>query len=235
MQVAGQRETQINLEGITIGKVVDFDPESDQLYAFDLTANNTAITPEILEDTTTFSAWVADELSAHHARYGIGGYDEHRTIYARSHHFDTAEEPRRLHLGIDIWGPAGTPVYNFHDAVVHSFKFNDQYGDYGATIILKYNLNGQVFHALYGHLSLDSLAGLEEGQHIPMGKAFARFGIPEENGFWPPHLHFQLIFNMYAFKGDYPGVCQYSKKEAFLGNSPDPAPILKHTFKSALI
>lgn len=235
MEATDQLENHLIQNKVSIGKVVDFDVTSDQLYPFDFTANNKELTDEILEDTAVFSDWITRKLADHNCRYGIGGYDEHRTIYARSHHFDTNEEPRRLHLGVDIWGPAGTVVYNFHDAVVHSFKFNDQFGDYGATIILKYAIGGLEFHALYGHLSLSSLTGLEEGQFIPAGKAFAAFGIPEENGFWPPHLHFQLIFNMRSFKGDYPGVCQYSKKDSYLINSPNPVSILKHTFKSALI
>ncbi|WP_316819656.1 peptidoglycan DD-metalloendopeptidase family protein [Pedobacter gandavensis] len=225
----------LNLEGVVIGKVVDFDPDSEQLHPFNFTADNTALVPEVLADTAVFSDWITTELTKANARYGIGGYDEHRTIYARSAHFDRDEEPRRLHLGIDIWGPAGTKVYNFHDAVVHSFKFNDHFGDYGATIILKYEINGQVFHALYGHLSLNSLSGLQVGQKVAKGAAFATFGIPEENGYWPPHLHFQLIFNLYTAKGDYPGVCQFSQKSSYLLNSPDPSVILKHTFKGALI
>ncbi|RZL69012.1 MAG: peptidase M23 [Pedobacter sp.] len=217
-----------------ITKVVDFDPSNDQLLPLDFTANNNELTPEILADTVIFSQWVSDKLIANNARYGIGGYNEHRTIYSRSEHFDTVEEPRRLHLGIDIWGPAETPIYNFYEATVHSFKFNDNFGDYGATIILQYQLADLVVYGLYGHLSLASLSGLAKGQIIPAGKQFATFGVKEENGYWPPHLHFQLIFDMQSMEGDYPGVCQFSKRDIFLANCPDPALILKHTFTSAL-
>ncbi len=86
---------------------------------------------------------------------------------------------------------------------------------------------------LYGHLNLASLDGLMEGQFIPMGKQFARFGVKEENGNWPPHLHFQLMFDMQGLKGDYPGVCQFSKREQYLQNCPDPALILLSTFGAA--
>ena len=217
-----------------IGKVVDFNPSIDKLLPLDFTANNKELTTEILADTDVFSHWVDEKLKANNAKYGIGGYNEHRTIYSRSEHFDTIEEPRRLHLGTDIWGEAETPIYNFYEATVHSFKFNDHFGDYGATIILQYQLDDVTLYGLYGHLSLASLAGLAEGQIIPTGKQFATFGVKEENGFWPPHLHFQLIFDMQGMKGDYPGVCQFSRSDQYLMNCPDPALILKHTFASAL-
>lgn len=214
-----------------IGKVVDFNPSADRLCPFDLTADNKELTSDIVDDTATFSAWAEDQLLKAGARYGTGGYNENRTIYNRSAHFDTGEEPRRLHLGIDIWGRAGTPVYNFYDAKVHSFRNNDNFGDYGATVILEYELDGLTFYALYGHLSLSSLDGLTEGQTVPAGQQFAFFGIPGENGNWPPHLHFQLMFDMQGKKGDYPGVCQFSRKADFLANCPDPAMILEHTFQ----
>lgn len=217
-----------------ISKIVDFNPSTDKLFPLDFTANNTELNNEILADTDTFSQWVDEKLSKNGAKFGIGGYNEHRTIYSRSAHFDTVEEPRRLHLGTDIWGEATTPIYNFYDATVHSFKFNDNFGDYGATIILQYQLDNLTLFALYGHLSLASLNGLAEGQFIPVGKQFANFGVKEENGYWPPHLHFQLMFDMEGLKGDYPGVCQFSKKVSYLENCPDPALILKQTFTSAL-
>jgi len=113
---------------------------------------------------------------------------------------------------------------------VHSFQFNDHFGDYGATIILEHQLDGLAIHSLYGHLSLASLSGLKEGQFIANGERFAEFGIPEENGHWPPHLHFQLIFDMQGLKGDYPGVCCYSQRAAYLANCPDPNDILALTF-----
>lgn len=216
-----------------IYKIVDFDAENDSLLPFDFTANNTELTTEILAETTTFSSWVDEKLALNSASYGIGGYNERRTIYSRSTHFDSDEEPRRLHLGIDIWGKAETPIYNFYDATVHSFKFNDNFGDYGATIILQYQLEDLTVYALYGHLSLASLSGLEVGQFIPAGEKFATFGIAAENGYWPPHLHFQLMFDMQGKNGDYPGVCQFSKKENYLVNCPDPSLILKYTFLSA--
>jgi len=118
-----------------IHQVVDFNPKHDQLIGLDFTSTNTALTDEILGDIDLFSAWVNEKLSLSHARYGIGGYNEHRTIYSRSKHFDAGEEPRRLHLGVDIWAAAGTPIYNFYDATVHSFGNNNNFGDYGATII----------------------------------------------------------------------------------------------------
>lgn len=215
----------------SIGKVVNFEA-GDQLLALDFTSNNKELTEAILLDTGLFSSWVTQKLSDNQARYGIGGYDEHRAIYSRSGHFDDLEEPRRLHLGTDIWGPAGTPVYSFSDAVVHSFGFNDNFGDYGATIILQHQLADTSFYVLYGHLSVSSLFGLEEGLSIAQGVRFAEFGVADDNGHWPPHLHFQVIKDMQGLKGDYPGVCQLSKREEYLANCPDPDFILCNTFET---
>jgi murein DD-endopeptidase MepM/ murein hydrolase activator NlpD len=137
------------------------------------------------------------------------------------------EEPRRLHLGTDIWGKPYTAVMAPVDGIVHSYAFNNQFGDYGATIILSHQENGYTFYTLYGHLSLNSLKNLHEGQNIRKGQVFAEFGIPYENGHWPPHLHFQVILDMKNLKGDYPGVCKYSEKENWLKNSPDPDTLLQ--------
>ncbi|PZR23372.1 MAG: peptidase M23 [Citrobacter freundii] len=209
--------------------VVPFDPKKDKLLPLDFTDQNTELTEAILKDTNLFSAYINDKLSAAGARYGIGGYNEHRTVYSRSKVFDApvaGEEPRRLHLGTDIWGKPYTAVMAPLDGIVHSFAFNNQFGDYGATIILSHQLDGTSFHSLYGHLSLSSLKNLQEGQLIKRGEIFAEFGIPYENGHWPPHLHFQLILDMKDWHGDYPGVCKFSEKRQWLENSPDPELIL---------
>jgi len=226
----GQLEKLIAANAVRIHKVVDFDTSTDHLLPLDFTSSNTDLNDEILNDTDFFAKWVSNKLKDDQALYGIGGYNEHRTIYSRSAHFDTGEEPRRLHLGVDIWGPAGTPVYNFLEAKVHSFANNNRYGDYGATLILRHEIDGYVFHALYGHLNLASIQQIKIGDDIPAGEKIAEFGVQEENGFWPPHLHFQLIEDMQGKMGDYPGVCKFSERTMYLKNCPDPAIILNFSF-----
>jgi len=213
----------------TFAPVVPFDPATDKLLPLDFTEANKDLTAEVLKDTNQFSSYVNNQLKEAGARYGIGGYNEHRTIYNRSKVFDSlpGEEPRRLHLGTDLWGKPYTAVMAPADGIVHSFAFNNQFGDYGATIILSHQLNGYSFHSLYGHLSLNSLKNLQEGQNIRKGQVFAEFGIPYENGHWPPHLHFQLVLDMKDWKGDYPGVCKFSERENWLKNSPDPDVVLQ--------
>lgn len=206
--------------------VVLYDPTQDQLYKMDLTAANTELTPEILDDEHRFSDYVTQTLARHNAVFGIGGYDEHRTIYSRSAHFNTTAEPRSLHLAVDIWGPVGTPVYAPLNGHIHSFQFNNEYHDYGATIILCHELEGFTFHTLYGHLSLADLEGLKPNTPVAAGQMIAHLGPLAENGHWPPHLHFQLIIDMEGKTGDYPGVCRYSERDKYLANCPDPNLIL---------
>jgi murein DD-endopeptidase MepM/ murein hydrolase activator NlpD len=210
-----------------IGKVVDFNAGTDKLFPLDLTAANTELDPDMVADTEAFSHYIDKKLLEHNCRYAIGGYMEHRTIYARSAHFDTADEPRRLHLGVDIWGDAGTPVYSPLTGIVHSFQDNNNFGDYGPTIILQHNLNDLTLYSLYGHLSRASLHGLALGQQILPKRKIATLGNAAENGHWPPHLHFQLMLDIGDAKGDYPGVGKYSEKELLLQNIPNPSLLLK--------
>lgn len=200
--------------------VVELDPATDKLIRFDFTDNNIDLSAETIADTDLFSEYVEDRLKNNAARYGVGGYKEDRKLYRRSNMFD-GEEARSIHLGVDVWGPAGTPIYAALAGQVHSFANNDHFGDYGATIILSHELGAFRFHTLYGHLSLADIEQLSEGQTIRRGELFSHFGPPAENGNWPPHLHFQIIIDMQGKKGDYPGVSKPSESDAWLANSPD--------------
>ena len=215
----------------SISAIVDFDKHSDRLFPFDFTRNNKSLDPQTYSDTIAFSQWISSSLAENNCRYGIGGYNEHRIIYSRSGLFNAVEEPRRLHLGVDIWGPEGTNVFSPIDGVIHSFNFNNNFGDYGATLLLEHDLNELKFYSLYGHLSLKSISNLKKGNSVRKGDRIAEFGNSLENGHWPPHLHFQLIFDMQNMEGDFPGVCQYSQRQTYLNNCPDPEIILKHTFR----
>ncbi|MFM7838027.1 MAG: peptidoglycan DD-metalloendopeptidase family protein, partial [Chitinophagaceae bacterium] len=132
------------------------------------------------------------------------------------------QEPRRYHIGLDIWGKVGTPLFSFADGELHSLAYNRQFGDYGATLIVRHEIDDCVFYLLYGHLSLADLASLKPGQRINKGDCIAHFGQQEENGGWPPHLHIQIIADLEGAKGDYPGVCKFSERSHYLKNCPDP-------------
>lgn len=202
----------------TLHPVLAFNPDTDKLLPLDFTAANTELNEDIITYTKHFAWHINQKLEGY--RYGIGGYNEDRILYKRSKHFD-GKEPRTIHLGIDIWAAAGTKVYAPLGGVVHSVAFNNNFGDYGATIILQHQIDGITFHTLYGHVSVKDLAALQPGKFISRGELMAHFGEPSENGDWPPHLHFQIIEDMECKEGDYPGVCSVSERERYLTNCPD--------------
>ena len=202
----------------TFHSVVDFNPATDRVLALDFTAANTELTEDIFSYTKHFCWYINKKLEGY--KYGIGGYNENRVLYNRSKHF-AGKEKRSIHLGVDIWAAAGTKIYAPLGGVVHSMAFNNNFGDYGATIILQHQIDGVAFHTLYGHVSLKDIAALQEGKFISRGELVGHLGEPTENGDWPPHLHFQIISDMELKKGDYPGVCSSSEREKYLNNCPD--------------
>lgn len=215
-----------------VSRVVDFEPEKDCLLQMDFTAANPALTDEVIGDVNLLNRYITMQLEQQHARYGIGGYLEPRVLYRRSNLFageaaHGGEEARSIHLGVDIWAAAGTPVYAPLQATVHSFADNNQSGDYGATIILQHQTGSGILYTLYGHLSLNSIQPLHKGQVFEAGALLGWLGNRQENGDWPPHLHFQLIRDMQGKEGDYPGVCKPSEREWYAANCPDPDVLLQ--------
>ena len=195
--------------------------------ALDLSAGNSQLAAVDLGDAESFSAYVDGQLRTNGASVGIGRYDEDRVIYRHSSLFDGDSEPRSVHLGVDLFAPAGTPVLAPLPGTVHSTANNAGLGDYGPTVILEHRLEGVCFFTLYGHLGIDSLAGLKDGQQVAAGSRIGALGTATENGGWPPHLHLQLITDMLGRRGDFPGVAAPSERERYLVLCPDPNLILR--------
>jgi murein DD-endopeptidase MepM/ murein hydrolase activator NlpD len=210
--------------------LLPLDFQRDTYLILDFSATNPDLAPNRdldLTDTGQFTQYVFSKLRAAGASVGVGGYNEHRVIYRRSQHFNQLdEEPREIHLGIDFWVEAGTPVFAPMDGVVHSFQDNHHFGDYGPTIILEHTQNGKPLYSLYGHLTRKSLEGLYEGKPFKAGEKLGEIGPYPENGDWPPHLHFQLMTDMLGLKGDFPGVCSVADREKFLSICPNPNRLL---------
>jgi murein DD-endopeptidase MepM/ murein hydrolase activator NlpD len=205
--------------------ILGFPLDRNTTKKLDLGIQNTGLKKVDLSDTSAFGHFV-DSLRKP-SRIGIGGYDENRMMYQRSLVFGDPTQSRSIHLGVDLWGEAYTQVYTPLSGKVHSFNFNDNFGDYGATIILEHKLEEVVFFSLYGHLSLASIRDLEPEQVFEAGQPLCQFGEPEENGHWPPHLHFQLMTDMMGMTGDFPGVASIADRDLYLTICPDPNLVLR--------
>ncbi|WP_299522842.1 peptidoglycan DD-metalloendopeptidase family protein [Winogradskyella sp.] len=192
--------------------------------SLDLSVDNPELNSVDVSSSKDLEIFIWNHISKYDAKVAFGGYLEQRGIYNRSDYFnqENPEEERNIHLGLDIWIDAETPIYIPMDGVIHSFKNNTNFGDYGPTIILKHNIQDFGFYTLYGHLSLKSIDGLEVGIEVEKGQQIATLGTAEVNGDYPPHLHFQIIKDIQGYEGDYPGVSNQLDLEFYKTNCPDP-------------
>ncbi len=194
----------------------------------DLSIHNTELKAVNVSSSDELERFIWNYMKTHKAKVAYGGYLEQRGIYQRSTYFNQAnpETERNIHLGLDLWIEADTPIYSPLNGTVHSFKNNSNYGDYGPAIILKHKINATTFYTLYGHLSLTSLEQLEVGAEVLQGQQIATLGTATVNGDYPPHLHFQVIKDMQDYSGDYPGVSNQLDLEFYKANCPDPELLL---------
>lgn len=209
-------------------KVIDNTIPYSEYFPLDLSVSNQELNELSITDASQFETYLESYLTKNNARVAYGGYGETRNLYKRSTVFnDLNTEERNIHIGLDLWIKAGTPVLAALDGKVHSFQYNNHLGDYGPTIILEHQLENHVFYTLYGHLSLESIASLKAGDFFSKGQQLATLGDSSVNGDYAPHLHFQIIKDIKENFGDYPGVSSKSNLDYYLVNCPDPNLLLK--------
>lgn len=195
----------------------------------DLSQSNKALEAMDVSSSEILEHYINSHIKNNSAKVAYGGYLETRNIYQRSTYFNTvnSETERNIHLGLDLWLAAGSPIYTPLDGVVHSFKNNTNHGDYGPTIILEHHIENRACYTLYGHLSKVSIASLEVGQAFTKGAQIATLGDASVNGDYAPHLHFQIIKDLQGFVGDYPGVCSINELAFYRENCLDPELLLR--------
>ncbi|PKP15709.1 MAG: peptidase M23 [Bacteroidetes bacterium HGW-Bacteroidetes-23] len=209
-------------------RVIDTSIPYTDYVPLDLSVNSKELIEYKPKTADEYEVFITDYLSKKQGRVAYGGYLEKRNLYERSSIFNSVrKDERNIHIGLDLWVNAHTPVLAALDGVIHSFNNNNNLGDYGPTIILKHMLNKYKFYSLYGHLSLESLDLLEIGQIVKKGKQIATLGDASVNGDYAPHLHFQIIQDIQDYIGDYPGVCSENDLEFYKKNCPNPNLLLK--------
>ncbi|HEV8389522.1 MAG TPA: phosphotransferase, partial [Dongiaceae bacterium] len=126
---------------------------------------------------------------------GIGPWGEERPVYS-SDAFRSVFAPdhrRSLHLGLDLFAPAGSNVRTPLDGVVVDLFETDVPLDYGHAVLLKHEPDGLVFYSLWGHLSAQTVRDRRVGERLKAGDVIGQLGGTHENGNWQPHVHIQLI------------------------------------------
>jgi murein DD-endopeptidase MepM/ murein hydrolase activator NlpD len=202
--------------------VIDPSIPREAYLPIDLSVSNPKIAEVNASSSADWELYINKLLEENGKKVAFGGYLEKRNIYQRSAYFKDAANNRNIHLGVDFWIAAGTSVHAFAKGKVHSFQDNQNFGDYGPTIILEHAFNGQTFFSLYGHLSRESLNNISLGQAVACGEKIAELGAASVNGDYAPHLHFQLIRDMEGKTGDYPGVCTENEVSKYKKNCPNP-------------
>jgi len=160
-----------------------------------------------------------------------GGYLEPRAVYTTSAYDkpgNNGTESRTVHLGIDLWVPAGTAVHALFDGEVHTAVNDAGDKEYGGLIILRHWAKEIEFFSLHGHLALESLEFMKPGQSIRKGERFASVGTFPENGNWVPHLHLQIMLSMLDYSNDFPGVAYYREVDIWKSICPDPNLLFKN-------
>lgn len=194
---------------------------------FDFGANNPVLSNINMEHPEQLQRYIAEQLQTAGKSFGIGRYNEDRVLYQSDLFRAGNTEARSVHLAYDLWLPVGTPLYAPLDGVIHGAQSNNQFLDYGATIILEHTLGGVTFYSLYGHLSAASLEGKTIGDTIPAGTAFAWIGDTHENGQWAPHVHAEIICDLLGNVGDFPGVARPSERNYYTTLCPEPGLLFK--------
>ena len=91
--------------------------------------------------------------------------------------------PHRIHTGIDIAGPYGTPVVAADTGVVYFYPGSYGYGNYVVMI------HGNGYSTLYGHLSRFN-SSMSSGAIVARGDVIAYEGSTGNST--GPHLHFEI-------------------------------------------
>ncbi|MFZ1748694.1 MAG: aminotransferase class III-fold pyridoxal phosphate-dependent enzyme [Saprospiraceae bacterium] len=158
------------------------------------------------------------------------GYLEVRPFYSTDafrKEGNNGPEYRTVHLGVDFWVNGHTPLHTPITGEIYSVFDNDQYKDYGPTIIIRHEQKNIQFYTLYGHLSKSTLHTVYKGQRVKKGDLIGYIGNSHENGHWAPHLHFQIILDLMGFEHDFPGVAFPKERDIWSSICPDPNLFLK--------
>ena len=207
--------------------LLSVDLNKTDYHVFDLSIGSLELgNNPYFEEDELFERHLARLMADRDVEIAIGKYNEIRPLYTTDEYIvegNNGPRWRSLHIGLDFFAQAGTPLYAPWEGRV--FSVHDNAGDrnYGPTLILEHTFGeGETFYTLYGHLKATVLQQRTKGEHIEKGQLIAHIGPRPENGNWPPHLHFQILLDLLDNTHDFPGVAFPEQAKVWTSICPDP-------------
>ena len=209
-----------------IAPVVPIEILTSPFYRFDLSRHNPDIAHVDMGRPETLRKYIVDTLTERRCGWGFGGWGEDRALYKTHPFFKDKAGDHSIHLGMDIWLPAETPVFVPFTGTVHGFKDNSTDHNYGPSIITEHRIGDASFYILFSHLSLHALDNLKEGATVRSGDQIASVACEEESTELPPHVHLQLITDLGEHNVDFPEVARLSEKNKYMNVCANPESLL---------
>ncbi len=216
----------------SFSSVLGVDARVEPSIVLDLSVASPMLSGDVARnDEPSLTRRVDEMMREAGVRVAIGRYDEPRLLYVAPAFAlgpRLTDEHRTVHIGLDLFADAGTPVFAPLDGEIAAFNDNGMNQDYGPVIVLRHRTDGGVeFFTLYGHLSRESLDGLAVGKRVRAGDRIATLGAADVNGGWTPHLHLQIITDLLELDTDFPGVARPSQRSVWTSLCPDPNLIVR--------
>src|SRR5262249_27601752 len=135
----------LKTRGTDAAPVLDWDLRTEPCYVLDLSVSSALLgaDPHNAEMPALAEA-IERKLKQVNAAVGIGRYDEPRLLYTSPLFGDSSnptDQRRTVHLGIDLFVPAGSTVYAPLDGTIHTVANNPGALDYGPVVILKHEMS----------------------------------------------------------------------------------------------
>ena len=223
-------ETWVQSQKFGLQQLFPEQPNSGTFH-LDLSVSSTWIGHESnFNDLDLFQFKIDTLQKKHPDKIIAGGYLEPRPLYTATSYDkigNYGRESRTVHLGIDYWLPQETLIGALFDGEVVIATNDAGYKEYGGLIVLKHQENNTEFFTLYGHLSIASVENLHIGDSFKKGEIVGKLGHERENGFWAPHLHFQVMLSLLDYTADFPGVAYANQITVWKSICPDPNLLFK--------